>query len=72
MAIGYQDHRGVTVPVSVALGGLGELGHFGIRQILAASQLGVGLSTWCDDCSVSVLGVIGFRSGLSMEIKPLA
>jgi hypothetical protein len=50
--VGNQHHGRVAVAIPVALGGLGELGHFRIRQILARAQFGVGPTTRRDDCSV--------------------
>ena len=51
VAIGHQDHRGIPVAPSVALGGLEQPLDLGLRQVLAGPQVGVGAALRCN-CSI--------------------
>jgi hypothetical protein len=41
MAVGHQDHGGITVPPAVLTGGLDQGIDLGRREVLAGAQLGV-------------------------------
>lgn len=52
VAIGDEDHGGVTVSPSIAFGGLYEQFHFGFRQVLTGAQDLVGKASR-SDCSIN-------------------
>jgi len=51
MPVGHQDHRGVPVRPSVALGGPEKPFDLGLRQVFAPPQVGVGAALRCN-CSI--------------------